>query len=80
MEYGTAPLMETLHSLRAEHWLQNHPEASIAQRNAIKQGLRNAFYVDTDDWKRLVLAQARAVSLQALSALGSNSGLRMHAS
>lgn len=74
MEYGTTPLTETLHSLRAEHWLQNHPEASSAQRKAIKQGLRDAFYVDTDDWKRLVLKQAREVSVQALDVLESNPG------
>ena len=32
LEYGTVPLMEVIDALRADQWLENHPEAGAAQR------------------------------------------------
>jgi hypothetical protein len=58
LEYGTYPIEQTLQALRAEHWLHNHPEASPAQRDEIKRAIRDVFYIDTDDWKGMVHAQA----------------------
>jgi len=69
LEYGTYSLEHTLQALRAEHWLQQHAEASPAQRRDIKRDLRDAFYVDADDWKTRVVEQARAACLQAIAAL-----------
>jgi hypothetical protein len=70
LEYGTLPLMEVMDALRADQWLQNHAErASPAQRDAIKQRIRDAFYVDTDEWKRRVVEQAREAVLQAIAGL-----------
>src|SRR5208337_4141598 len=39
LEYGTYSLEHTLQALRAEHWLQQHAEASPAQRRDIKRDL-----------------------------------------
>ena len=58
LEYGTLPIMEMIGALRADQWLENHPEAPAAQRAHIKQQTRDAFYVDTDEWKAQVIAQA----------------------
>ena len=58
LEYGTYPLAQTLHALRAEHWLHNHPEAPARAASEIKRAMRDAFYIDTDDWKTMVYAQA----------------------
>lgn len=69
LEYGTYPLEHTLQVLRAEHWLQQHAQAPAAQRAEIKRSLREAFYVDADDWKTMVYAQAQAACLQAIAAL-----------
>lgn len=69
LEYGTYSLEHTLQDLRAEHWLQQHPEAAPAQRSEIKHGLRDAFYVDADDWKTRVVEQAQVACLQAVAAL-----------
>ncbi len=69
LEYGTYSLEHTLQALRAEHWLQQHPAAPAPQRAAIKRALRDAFYVDADDWKSMVVAQAKDACLQALAAL-----------
>jgi hypothetical protein len=58
LEYGTCPIEQTLQALRAEQWLHNHPDAPAAQRKEIKRAFRDAFYVDTDDWKATVYRQA----------------------
>jgi len=70
LEYGTVPLPEMLQSLRADQWLTNHPDANAELRTAIKRQVRDAFYCDADDWKAMVLAQARVASLAAVSRLG----------
>jgi hypothetical protein len=69
LEYGTVPLAESLHALRADQWLQGHPEAPAEQRAQIKRWIRDAFYVDTDEWKAMVYGQARVACLQALRGL-----------
>ena len=56
-------------ALRADHWLHNHPEAPATLRAAIRQQMRDAFYIDTDEWKAQVYAQARAAALTALERL-----------
>ena len=57
LEYGTVPFGEVVQALRADQWLENHPEAGASQRAAIKQRLRDAFYTDTDAWKAQIIAQ-----------------------
>jgi hypothetical protein len=72
MEYGTVPLREMMQSLRADQWLTNHPDASVALRRTIKRQIRDAFYCDADDWKATVYAQARAAGLEAVARLAAN--------
>ena len=69
LEYGTLPMLEVMQALRADNWLALHPEAPEAQRASIKRQLRDAFYCDADDWKAMVIEQARTKSLAALDAL-----------
>jgi hypothetical protein len=69
LEYGTLPGRQVLAALRAEQWLQLHPQTGSRRAAAIKRRLRAAFYVETDAWKRSVLAQARDVMDQSLAAL-----------
>ena len=69
LEYGTVPLLEALHQLRAEQWLENHPEAPAEQAAAIKQNFRDAFYTDTPQWKQQTVDQAVQASHQALVGL-----------
>ncbi len=70
LEYGTLPIMEMIGALRADQWLENHPDAPDALCQQIKQQTRDAFYTDTDLWKGQILGQARAAILQAVTALG----------
>ena len=69
LEYGTQPVMEVIDALRGDHWLECHPEAEAAQGGAIKQRVRDAFYTDTDVWKRRVVEQAFEAAQQAVRGL-----------
>lgn len=69
MEYGTVPITEVIDALRADHWLHLHPEASPELRDSIKQRILAAFYVDTDEWKAKIVAQARQSMFQAVDGL-----------
>lgn len=71
LEFGTLASDDVRHSLRGDHWLHNHPEASAAQAHAIKRRLRDAFYCDNDGWKGRVYGQFKAAALQAIMGLGS---------
>ncbi len=69
LEYGTLPVMEVIDALRGDHWLECHPEAEAAQGAAIKQRVRDAFYTDTDEWKRRVVEQGLDAARQAVRGL-----------
>lgn len=70
MEYGTLPMMETLQALRAEQWLHLHPQAPPALAAQIKRDMKDAFYVDTEEWKVQILRQAHEALFQAADGLG----------
>jgi hypothetical protein len=70
LEYGTLPVMDVLDALRGDHWLNRRKgHAPAGQIAAIKQAVRDAFYGDADDWRGMVVAQARVAVLQALCGL-----------
>ncbi len=69
LEFGTAAPMQVLQALRAEQWLQLHPGTPAAVAATIKQAMRDAFYVDEDEWKTQVLRQALEVLTQAVAGL-----------
>ena len=69
LEYGTLPNMEVMDALRADQWLELHPEADDATRRAIKRQMRDAFYTDTDEWKEQIVAQAVDASYGAVRGL-----------
>ncbi len=69
LEYGTVPPLEMMAALRADQWLENHPEAPATLREQIKTQIRDAFYTDTDVWKAAVVRQAHQAVLQGLKGL-----------
>ncbi len=69
MEYGTLPIQQMILALRAEQWLQLHPEAPPEQAHAIKQQMMDSFYVDTDAWRAQILQQAQESLHQGLVGL-----------
>ena len=69
LEFGTVPPMEVLQALRAEMWLELHPDADAETRTRIKRQFLAAFYIDTPDWKARVLEQGMEVIAQAIDGL-----------
>ena len=69
LEYGTQAVTEVIDALRADQWLENHPEAPAEQRHNIKKQLRDAFYTDTDAWKQRIVEQGRDAAMQAVRGL-----------
>lgn len=69
LEFGTVPTMDVINALRADQWLENHPETDETKRRAIKQQVRDAFYTDTAQWKGRIVEQAREAAGQALRGL-----------
>ena len=70
LEFGTLPMPEIIDALRADQWLENHPETDAARSAAIKRRIRDAFYLDTNEWKAQIVDQARQAAQQALAGLG----------
>jgi hypothetical protein len=71
MEYGTLPILDMIEALRADHWLNLHPQAQQTLRVSIQQQVMDAFYVDTDAWRAQVIVQARQALFQAVDGLRS---------
>jgi hypothetical protein len=69
MEYGTVPILDVIAALRADHWLHKHPEMPAEQQAAIRRQMMNAFYVDTDEWRSQIVAQARQAMFQTVDGL-----------
>lgn len=69
LEYGTVPVREVLEALRAAQWLDSHPDAPAPLAAAIRQQTRDAFYTDTDAWRRQIWEQARESLEQAVDGL-----------
>jgi hypothetical protein len=76
LEYGTEPMDEVIGCLRAEQWLQLHPEADDATRQAIKRRFRDAFYTDTPAWKQAIVEQGLAAAREAVAGLSGDSADR----
>jgi hypothetical protein len=69
MEYGTVPVLQVMDAIRAEQWLNLHPEAPAEQAAQIKAQMLAAFYTDTDAWKGQIVSQARQSMFQAVEGL-----------
>ncbi len=69
LEYGTVPVFDVVEALRAEHWLNNHPEAPAGLAQQIKAHMLTAFYTDTDLWRGQIISQARQAMFQAVDGL-----------
>jgi hypothetical protein len=70
IEFGTVPPLEVLQALRADNWLHIHADAGKAWPGAIKSAIRDAFYIDSDVWRGMVLGQSWQVCRQAMGGLG----------
>ena len=78
LEYGTVPILGIIEALRGDHWLHRQhlrglPVADeLAQ--SIRQRMRDAFYVNTPEWRAQIVSQARQGLFQAISGLTDDRG------
>ena len=70
MEFGTQSKMQVLKALRGDHWVYQHPEARPELVAQVKKALRDAFYVDTPEWKEKIVTQAMQAIRQGVAGLG----------
>ncbi len=63
--------MDTLGSLRADHWLYSRGggDTSSPLGKEIKKKIRNAFYGETDDWKKRIYDKGTEVLRQTYKGL-----------
>ncbi|HTK80374.1 MAG TPA: M14 family metallopeptidase [Rhizomicrobium sp.] len=69
LEVGTAPVREVFDALRRDNWLHAYAGMTHAQAQTIKRQIRDAFYPDTQDWKRRVWDHAAGAVERALVAI-----------
>ena len=71
LEFGTLPEEIVLDVLRAEAWMHLHGDVNFDTPvgRALKRRFRDAFYVDTDAWKRSIVDRSVEMTGQALAGL-----------
>ena len=74
LEYGTFPIDRILAAVRADCWLHRHGEPGSARWREIKAEMRQCFYPDAEDWKRMVWERAAAVQAAMLAGLAALPG------
>lgn len=72
LEVGTVPPRQVFTALRADAWLHAHGDPTSPFAKTIKKQIRDAYYVDSDDWKGMVAAQSLVAMRQAIAGLQSN--------
>jgi hypothetical protein len=72
LEYGTLPIMDMMNALRADQWAENHPDAPAEVRERIKRQTRDAFYIDTDEWKAQIAEQGLDAALGGVRGLAAS--------
>lgn len=72
IEYGIVPVLMVLHALRADAWLHRHRPVPVETAAQIGWQMMQAFYSDSDEWRRLVLGQGRDAIMQAVAGLAAS--------
>jgi len=69
LEVGTRPTRDVFNALRRDNWLHQHARPNDPEWAAVKREIRDAFYPDTADWKRMVWGHAAKAVDAALAAI-----------
>lgn len=72
VEVGTRSRDFIVSALRADNWLHAHADPAGPDAVAIKAGIRDSYYGDTDDWKAMVAGVSLLMVRQALAGLASS--------
>ncbi|NIJ41396.1 hypothetical protein FHS78_001683 [Parvibaculum indicum] len=69
LEFGTLPITDVSFALQADNWLWQHGGAENPRAKEVATLIRNAFYVNEDDWKEEIFARAEEVAVKGLKGL-----------
>jgi hypothetical protein len=69
LEFGTVEPLFVLEALRADNWLHTCGDPAAPQAQPIKAAMLEAFYIDTDLWRGMVLGQSLLACRQMLAGL-----------
>jgi ribosomal protein S18 acetylase RimI-like enzyme len=69
LEFGTRDLVQVMLAVQADNWLHHHGDRASAAGRAIEQRMREAFFVDEDEWKEKVCRRAQEVVGRAVAGL-----------
>lgn len=69
LEFGTVAMNLVAAALVADNWLHRHGGLDNPAAPTIKRQIRDAFYVDADDWKDAVTEQTRRMATRVLETL-----------
>ena len=70
LEFGTQDMLQVMLAVQADNWLHHHGARASAEGRAIEQRMRDAFFVEEDEWKEKVCRRAQEVVDRALAGLG----------
>jgi hypothetical protein len=74
VEFGTVDGLNVVAALRADSWLHAYGDPNSDEGRAIRRQMRDAFYLDSDLWRGMVLGQALSSSRQAVAGLTAELG------
>ena len=69
-EFGTAELEEMLLAVILDNWLAFNLSVTPEQKINVKKRIKNAFYVDNDEWKKAVWRQSVDMIQKTIDGLG----------
>ena len=69
LEFGTVPIAEVTAALQSDNWLHQNGGHDNPRAAEIAGRIRDAFYVDADDWKEQVTQTSRRICARALAGL-----------
>jgi len=69
LEFGTVDSSQVLEALRADNWLHAHGDPSGPQAAAVKAQIFGAFFIDSDEWRGMILGQSLMAIRQSMNGL-----------
>ena len=69
LEFGTQPTEVVIAALRFDHWVARERLRFDERVDQARAAMRHAFFTDTPEWKRAVVAQARAAASEAIAGM-----------
>jgi hypothetical protein len=69
LEFGTVESNQVLEALRADNWLHAHGDPLGPEAASIKAQIFGAFFIDSDEWRGMILGQSLMTIRQTINGL-----------